>query len=463
MRTLPNSKIGELAMNTVTRLTIVLLFLAGAARGQSTQETTPAGELLTIERANALALEHNRSLRIAQLEAQKADDQVAAVRTRRLPQTKFSVLGSQLLSEVSFEFEKGVFGDFPSTGPIPAEDTRITTPRRPNFYVVGTVSQPLSQLYEINLNIQQGKLARQVREEDLQEQRQAVVHRIRSLYYAAQEAETTLAASRDSIAFYRELENLTGRLLDEQAVLKSDLLDARARLVKEEYDALTTENRLAQLKEQLNLEMGRDIRQPFALAPVADAAAWETDLSAAHQAALERRPELREARLKVRMAEQERKIKRAEYIPDVSLTFNYLSPFNIEVLPKNIASIGVQLSWEPWDWGRKKREVQEKSRSIEQAELSVREAESRVLHDVSQSLRKLREARASIPVADAARETAREKLRMVTHRFAERAALYKDVLQAQMEAAQASRSHQQAVLAFWSARADFEKAIGEGI
>ncbi len=452
-------------MSIALRLTTIFLLLAGAARGQAAREpgAPPAGEVLTVEQAIALALEDNRGLQIAQLEAQKANDQVAAARTRRLPQSKFSVLGSQLLSEVSFEFEKGVFGDFPSTGPIPAEDTRITTPRRPNFYVVGSVAQPLSQLYAINLNIEQGRLARQVREEDLQERRQAVVHRIRSLYYATQEAETSLTATRDSIAFYRELERLTGQLLAEQAVMKSDLLDVRARLAKEEYDALTYENRVAELKEQLNLEMGRDIREPFALAPVADAAAWETDLSAAHQAALERRPELREARLKVRMAEQERRIKRAEYIPDVSLTFNYLSPFNIEVLPKNIASIGVQLSWEPWDWGRKKQELQEKSRSIEQAELSARETESRVLLDVSKSLRKLREARASLPVAEAARETAREKLRVVTNRYAERAALYKDVLQAQMETAQAFRTYQQAVLAFWSARADFEKAIGEGI
>jgi hypothetical protein len=31
-----------------------------------------------------------------------------------------------------------------------------------------------------------------------------------------------------------------------------------------------------------------------------------------------------------------------------------------------------------------------------------------------------------------------------------------------MEAARAAKGYQQAVLAFWSARADFEKAIGEG-
>jgi outer membrane protein TolC len=451
-------------MRCALRLAVGILFLATAASAQSARDSAaqPAGELLTLERAIALALEHNRGLLIARLEASKADDQIAAARTRRLPKSSLNVLGSQLVSKLSFEFEKGVFGNFPATGPIPSEDTKITTPRRPNFYVVGSVAQPLSQLYQINLNVQQGRLQRELREEELQERRQAVIHSIRSLYYGAQEAQSTLEASREAIAFYRELEQLTGRLLAEQAVMKSDLLDVRARLAKEEYDALATENRLAQMKEQLNQQMGRDIHELFRLAPVADAVALETDPAAARQSALERRPELREARLKIRMADQERRIKRAEYIPEVSLTFNYLSPFNIEVLPKNIASVGIQLSWEPWDWGRKKRELQEKSRSTEQAELAARETESRVLLDVSQSQRTLREARALIPVAEAARESAREKVRVAQNKYAERAALYKDVLEAQMEAAQASKSYQQAVLAFWTARADFEKAIGEG-
>lgn len=450
-------------MNIALRIAFILFMVvaAGNAQAPSGRGSQPAGELLTIERAIALALEHNRGLQIAELEALKVDDQIAATRTRRLPNSKLSVLGSQLLSEVSFEFEKGVFGDFPATGPIPATDTRITTPRRPNFYVVGSVTQPLSQLYEINLNVQQGKLARELREEELQEQRQAVVHRVRSLYYSAQETESALEASREAIAFYREMDRLTADLLAQEAVLKSDHLDVRARLAKELYDALAMENRLAQLKEQLNQEMGRDIREPFDLAPVADAVALEEDLAAAHQQALERRPELREARVKIQMAQQERRIKRAEYIPEVSMAFNYISPFNIEVLPKNIASVGVQFTWEPWDWGRRKRELQEKSRAIEQAELSARDAESRVLLDVSHSLRQLREARALLPVAEAARESAREKVRVAKNRFAERAALYKDVLEAQMEAAQTAKGYQQAVLAFWTARADFEKAIGE--
>ena len=447
-------------MKRIIGLALTLLLPGACAAQQSAPAAT--GEVLTLERAVQLALDNNRGLRIAQLETRKAGDQIAQTRTRRLPQASLDVLASQLLTKVDFEFEAGAFGTYPATGPIPATNTKISSPRRPNLYVVGGVAQPLSQLYKIKLGIEQGEISRQMREEEERQQRHALVQRVRSLYYAALEAEATLAASREAIAFYREMDRLTSTLVAEQAALKSENLDVRARLAQEEYTVLTQEHRVTQIKEQLNVEMGREVSADFQFAPVGEATALESDLRAAHAQALERRPELRAARLKVRGAEQDRKIKRAEYIPDVSLAFNYLSPFSIDVLPKNVASVGLQLSWEPWDWGRRKRELDEKGRSIEQAELSARESESRVLLEVSQSQRKLRESRALISVARAAQESAQEKVRVARNRFAEQAVLLKDVLQAQNENAQAAKSYQQAILAYWNARAEFEKAIGEG-
>ena len=53
-------------------------------------------------------------------------------RTRRFPALKVQVLESYLLTSVDFTFERGAFGTFPGIGPVPAEDTKISTPRRPS-------------------------------------------------------------------------------------------------------------------------------------------------------------------------------------------------------------------------------------------------------------------------------------------------------------------------------------------
>jgi outer membrane protein TolC len=407
------------------------------------------------------ALENNRTLKIASLEVEKAGDSIAATRTQRLPRTSLDILGSQLLSQVRFQVDAGQFGTFPGTGPIPAENTFLTTPRRFNAYVVGQVAQPLSQLYKIQLGIQQGMFAREVALQKLRAQQQTIADNVKRVYLAALDTESALEASEETLRFYREMDRLVGNYVVERVALTGESLEVKTKLAQEEYNVLALQNTLATRKEQLDQLLGREIGAEFALSALAEPGLPELDVRLARSRALEQRPEVQEARLRVRQAEQDRRIKKAEYIPDVSLSFNYLSPFGIEFLPKNVASAGMQLSWEPFDWGRKKHELVEKDRSIEQAQESLQDTEQRVVAEVGEKYRKLAEARALVRVAGLARDSSREGVRVAQSRYAERAILLSDALQAQSNAAAADHNYRQAVLAFWTARTEFEKALGE--
>jgi outer membrane protein TolC len=189
----------------------------------------------------------------------------------------------------------------------------------------------------------------------------------------------------------------------------------------------------------------------------------ELDLSAAQTRAIDQRPDIREARLKVRQADLDRRSKRAEWIPDVAVSASYSSYFNIDVLPANLAMVGVQLKWEPFDWGRKNRELAAKSAVLDEARLAVRDAEDRAVLDVNARFRKLGETRALLRVADMARVAAREKLRIKTDQFQVQAALLSDVLNLRAGLADSNDQYQQALSAFWTAKADFERALGEDL
>jgi outer membrane protein TolC len=418
-------------------------------------------EVLTLEAAIQQALGNNRSVKIAALEVLKSEDSIAATRTKRLPNTSINILGSQLLTEVRFQFEQGQFGTFPGIGPIPAKRTFITTPRRPNAYVVGQVTQPLSQLYKINLGVEQGQFARELAQQKLRAQQQDVIANVKTLYFAALDTESALDASAEALKFYRELDRVVGNYVLEKAALKSDGLDVKAQLAKEEYDALTLGHTLATQKEQLNQMLGRDIRAAFTLSPLSEPTLVETDPAAAQARALDLRPEIQQARLRLKQAEQQRRIDKAEYIPDISLSFSYISPFGIEFLPKNITTLGLQLTWEPLDWGRRKHGLQEDTRSIEQARQALEETQQQVLVDVNDKYRKLAQARALVRVAETAQESEREKLRVAQNRYAERDVQLKDALREQSKFADATHNYRQAVLGFWTAKANFEKALGE--
>ena len=60
------------------------------------------------------------------------------------------------------------------------------------------------------------------------------------------------------------------------------------------------------------------------------------------------------------------------------MVLNYASPFNVEMLPKNVASVGIEVKWEPWDWGRKRHEAAALRDKQEQARLAVAQTEQQV-------------------------------------------------------------------------------------
>jgi outer membrane protein TolC len=138
----------------------------------------------------------------------------------------------------------------------------------------------------------------------------------------------------------------------------------------------------------------------------------------------------------------------------------YASPRNFDkYIPKNFASAGVSVNWEVFDWGRKKHQLDEKQKTIEQANNSLRNAENTVMIEVGAKMRDLQQAAQTLRVAQLRQETARENMRVSLDKYKLVATLFSNVLQTQATLADADYEYQKALLAFWTARAEYEKAI----
>jgi len=448
------------------------LFLAAAillAAGSTTlaQEpllVPPGVEILTLDKAIDQALINNRSAKNARLEIEKNDERTAGARTRMLPGFQMNALVSKPLTTFDTTFEKGVFGVTPS-GPIPNEDTVITSSTKPTAAVIGQLVQPLSQLHRIKLQIKQQEAATEISRAQLSATEQALVNEVKRAYYAILQSQGAAQAAEANIKLYRELDRVTGEYVIQQVALKTELMDVQTRLAKAEYELMTIDNQLISQKEQLNHLLGRDVRTEFAVSSgeeTALAVMRETDLLAARERALAHRPEIREAKLKVKQAKLDKRIKKSEFIPDVSLTVNYATTFSYSnFVPRSLSGVGIQVDWEVFDWGRRKHEVADKEKSITQANNALLDTESQVVMEVNAHFRQMQEARQMLKVAKLAQTQARANVQLVTYKYRLDAVLLKDVLQAQTVLANSDYDYQKALLAFWTAKADFEKAIGE--
>ena len=415
-------------------------------------------EDLTLEQAVALAVKNNRMVTNAHLEVEKSDHQIEVARTYRLPAFHLSVFEGEFLAPVNFEFPAGVWGVYPATGPIPATATTITSPRYPFSLINGSFTQPITQLARIRLGVRIRETEREEAREKLSAARQAVVSDVRKLYYGILQTQSALEANQSSIQTLRELDRDASESLSHQIALKSEALEVKARLARVEYEGAALLLDLASEKEQLNDLMGRDTRTEFTILALPEPSLAAVDLAQVREHALAERPEIREARLKVVEAEQDRAMKRKEFIPDVDFKVEYISPFGIALLPKSVAAAGVQLNWDVFDWGRKKQELAVKDIVIRQAKNALETTQSQVLIEVESRYRKLEDTRRLLQVVEMAQMAARERVRIVKDRYDGAAALLKDLLEAQSALAETDYQRQQALSSYLAARADFDRA-----
>ena len=130
-------------------------------------------------------------------------------------------------------------------------------------------------------------------------------------------------------------------------------------------------------------------------------------------------------------------------------------------LPANITFVGMQLTWEPWDWGRKRKEYAAKRVKQEQATVAVSATERGVLLEVRNAWRQLENTRRQLELSDATERAARQKLKETQEQVKREAVLTRVLFSTQSNLASADNGQQQALAAFWQARADLKKAIGE--
>jgi outer membrane protein len=435
---------------------LMMMMSAGVMRGQE-----ESAKPLTLEEALSLARSHNRELKQAGLEIHKQQEAFSEAKTQLYPRFDTYFLASELLTPLDFTIKSGTFGSFPATGPIPAKDSQIHTPARPVAIASVTATQPLTQLLRIELSIKQQKLGVELSQQSFFIREQDLVNEVRRGYYAILQSQSEIESQRALLAYLEELQQLTGRRLQQQAVLKADSLHIAAQQSKASYQLTVNQNALADQKEALNRLLGRDLQTEFVVETLPASLPEESSVQQARKLALKTRPEIKVETIKKEKAALDTRIEKTRYIPDISIQANYLTAPNISFLPQNLGAVGVLLTWQPWDWGQKRHNTAQKVDAEKQAQLSIDSVREQVVQEVDSSFRRLREARELLMAAQAARDAEAEKLRNQMDAYSNQSILLSDLLQQQSSVATAEDQYRQGVLTFWKARADFERALGE--
>jgi outer membrane protein len=393
-------------------------------------------DIVTLDRAIALAARYNQQVSISREEIPKSERQIAAARTRGMPQ--FTALA--------------------------APGQEIVQPLHGNFFVLGLATQPLTQLYRVGLTERLAKLERSSARESVRLTLQDAVNAVKQTYYAIIQRAIAVESVEEQIKFLQELTHIVEEQVVKGAALDVDLLEVKTRLARAQFEAENLRDLWATSKDELNHLMGRDPRIPFSVAEVAAPDTSEVDMAAAEALALKQRPELKAEQIKIQKIITEKKIILSKYIPDVSVGFTDLQSHNLDItLPKNYLSAGFLLNYDVWDWRRKMDLADVEKIKAGQEKLRLSDTIDRVLVDVRDKCRLVTLSRQRVKVALMARDTARERLRINSKRFKVGSAVLSDVLEAEASLAGANRQYSDSVLTFWASRAEYQRAIGQDI
>ena len=441
----------------------LLVWLAAAPpalRAQGAAATSSA-PLLTLDDAIAMALAGNAQVQARSLDVTRAAAAVDESRAARLPQLATEFLGGVALTPINFTIPRGTLGTYTNVGPLPATDSRITTPRQFSGLFLTSVTQPVSQLFKIGLAVREAETGQRLASEGARASRAETIRQVRLAYANLAQVQSQLAGAEAALAALTELAGLMDRRLADEAVLKSDDLAVKAKLGQQQYQTLVLRNTLDSDREAFNRLLGRDLGVAFSVSPLPPVGGDDLNVTAAETQALAARPELAQARLQVQKASLEIRRTKADAWPDVSVQLNYLSFPNVNFLPANIAHLGIVATWQPFDWGARRKKVAQLSIAQQQATLAETDAEVQVRAEVRAAARKLAEARALVGAETLAVDTDRERVRVLMNRYHEDSSLLADVLQAQAAMAATDADFQQALAGFWAAKANFDRATGQ--
>lgn len=292
-----------------------------------------------------------------------------------------------------------------------------------------SVVQPISDLYKTSLNYRIAKENLGISDLQLDLQNETVINDVSGLYFDLIKQKRIIEYYKKNISKLEEYYKVAVDHFNVGDSLARDYLKIQIEVDNSKHQLLVEENKfnvlLYQFKDQLGLQLNENVEiienfeaDNFSSRPIEELLTI----------AIENRPEIGQSTKSVTLAKLNRKVQIAQYIPQVDF---YTSYYHIRgsgfTVPNNVI-VGVNVSYDFWDWNRKHLGVKEQNAEIKKQELQLKDLENQIFIELKTQLNTINEAQDSIIVAKNNLQLAEESLRITKNRFDVGIALILDLL-----------------------------------
>jgi outer membrane protein TolC len=238
-----------------------------------------------------------------------------------------------------------------------------------------------------------------------------------------------------------EIQSRAELLQGQQSVLTAEL---------QVQDYITELNDLLGLPLDTRLELDPEVATSFETLPKTDylKAAWEEN------------PEIRAAEEAVVKARAGVAAAKTTYIPDITVFARHSYQDGVPFFVRNFGTVGVNMSYTLWDFGKRRAAVREHATQLAEAEQNLERLKEEVAVSIERSYNKLERTKSMVNVAVQVAKLRLESERLATDQAAQGVVLVSDVRHASAANYKAKADLLQASLGYLLAHAELERTVG---
>lgn len=392
---------------------IALCVLLAAGRDASAE---PVKHSLTLKQAVELALKQNSGLKIARSKVTENDQKIVSARSHYFPQlsnnTKYMALSDKQLVTIP----AGSLGNI-NGGPFPNNDVKLNQSRSAILYSETTLAQPTTQLLKIHEANQIAQADRGIAEAELKRSENETVLAVHQFYYALLVAHKEKDAAQASLDAAQENLREAEDAVRAGNVLDVSLISAKANLLQSRQALIAAENRISDVTSELNDLLGLPSDDILEVTEAGLSEPAELSKDEAYHQARAGNGDLLAARETVEKSRHAVRAAKYEYIPDVTIFAKHGFQDGAPFVEKNIGMFGVELTWNIFDWGKRKGDIGQRTAQQAQAAENLARIDKRIGIEIDKAYRKLDRSKQMVDVAREALSLYRENARLSENRF----------------------------------------------
>ena len=409
---------------------------------------------LSVDDCVQIGLEKNKSIGISKSKIDLSSAKVKEVNTQLLPSLKLNANYTRL----------SAVDPFVIMGYTIAPDILNT------YTTKLTLSQPLFTGSRLSSNLEISELNRLATEKDFGKDKIQLTYDIKNAYwtyYKAIELKKVIVQNIDQIKIHlNDIENFYKHGL----TTNNEVLKVKVQLSNAELMNIDAENSIQLAMMSLNNLLGLPVNTVIEPKTIAEAKTMSLPtVDNLVKKAIDNRSEIKGMEYRIKSSESAIKLAKSGWYPQVSLMANYYySRPNSRIFPtldqfKGTWDIGVNLSFDIWNWRITSFQTEQSRASLEQTKLSLGQIQDGIVLEVNQGYLNAVKTKEKIRICEETVSQASENMRVTYEKFKSGLVLNSDVIDAEVSMLQANINYTTTLVDYILSLNKLERAIESNI